>query len=144
RRSPPRVWAACRLVGRVLMNENADAHRYFRALFDAAQAVTSSLDVEEVLQRLAESTVRVMGIKACVLRLLNEDGETLTLRAAYGLSERYLRKGPVVRTQSALDGAALQGQAVIVPHVATNPLFQYAHPAQPDGKATLLCVPRRA
>jgi GAF domain-containing protein len=71
------------------MNETADAHRYFRALFDAAQAVTSSLEVEEVLQRLAESTVRVMGIKACVLRLLNEDGETLSLRAAYGLSELF-------------------------------------------------------
>jgi GAF domain-containing protein len=126
------------------MNETADAHRYFRALFDAAQAVTSSLEVEEVLQRLAESTVRVMGIKACVLRLLNEDGETLTLRAAYGLSERYLRKGPVVRAQSALDHAALQGQVVIVPNVATNPLFQYPQAAQEEGIASVLCVPLRA
>src|SRR5437763_4785065 len=126
------------------MSENAETNRYFRALFDAAQAVTCSLEVEEVLQRLAESTVRVMGIKACALRLLNEDGETLTLRAAYGLSDRYLQKGPVVRTQSALDSAALQGQVVIVPNVATNPLFQYPHQAQQEGIASVLCVPLRA
>ena len=82
-----------------------------------------------------------MGIKACALRLLNEDGETLTLRAAYGLSERYLRKGPVMRAQSPLDRAALQGQVVIVPNVATNPLFQYPQAAQEEGIASVLCVP---
>ena len=141
---PRGSWAACRRIGEQPVSENDDAHRYFRALFEAAQAVTSSLEVEEVLQRLAENTVRVMGIKACALRLLNEDGETLTLRAAFGLSDRYLQKGPVVRAQSALDRAALQGRVVIVPNVSTNPLFQYPHEAHEEGIASVLCVPLRA
>jgi GAF domain-containing protein len=55
-----------------------------------------------------------------------------------------LRKGPVVRAQSALDRAALQGQVVIVPNVATNPLFQYPQAAQEEGIASVLCVPLRA
>lgn len=126
------------------MDTRDDAYRYFRALFEAAQAVTSSLAVEEVLQRLAESTARVLRIKACGLRLLNEDGETLTLRASYGLSEKYLRKGTVVRNQSPLDRAALQGQVVIVPDVTTNPLFQYPREAQEEGITSVLCVPLRA
>lgn len=126
------------------MDRQVDTYRYFRALFEAAQEVTSSLEVDEVLQRLATSTVRVLQIKACGLRLLNDDGETLTLRAAYGLSDRYLRKGPVVRTQSPLDRAALDGQVVIVPDVATNPLFQYPQEARAEGITSVLCVPLRA
>lgn len=126
------------------MDEQIEAYRYFRALFHAAQEVTSSLEVEQVLARLAESTVRVMRIKACALRLLNDDGETLTLRASYGLSERYLRKGPVVRARSPLDEAALRGQVVVVPNVAANPLFQYPREAQEEGIASVLCVPLRA
>jgi GAF domain-containing protein len=125
-------------------DQHAGTYRYFRALFDAAQAVTSSLEVEEVLKRLVESTVRVLQIKACALRLLNDDGETLTLRAAYGLSDRYLHKGPVVRAQSALDAAALSGQVIIVPDVASNPLFQYPREAREEGIASVLCVPLRA
>src|SRR5262245_40210523 len=107
-----------------MIESSADAYRFFRALFEAAQAVTSSLRLEEVLQRLVDSTVRVMDIKACAIRLLNEDGQTLTLRAACGLSPGYLAKGPVVRGQSALDAATLQGRVVIVPNIATNTLFQ--------------------
>ena len=126
------------------MTAQQDTYRYFRALFDAAQAVTSSLEVEEVLARLAQSTVRVLGIKACALRLLTDDGETLALRAAYGLSDRYLHKGPVVRGQSPLDRAALQGQVVIVPDVTTNPLFQYPDAAKEEGITSVLCVPLRA
>lgn len=125
------------------MNREADAYRYFRALFEAAHEVTSSLEVDEVLQRLVQSTVRVLQIKACALRLL-DDEETLVLRAAYGLSERYLQKGPVVRTQSPLDRAALDGQVVIVPDVATNPLFQYPREAREEGLRSVLCVPLRA
>lgn len=126
------------------MNEPADTYRYFRALFDAAQAVTSSLEVEEVLEQLVKNTARVLRIKACAIRLLTDDGETLALRAAYGLSDRYLRKGPVVRAQSPLDNAALQGQVVIVPNVTTNPLFQYPEEARQEGLASVLCVPLRA
>ena len=126
------------------MNDPADAYRYFRALFDAAQAVTSSLEVADVLEQLVMSTARVLRIKACAIRLLTDDGETLTLRAAYGLSDRYLRKGPVVRAQSPLDHAALQGQVVIVPNVTTNPLFQYPEEARQEGLASVLCVPLRA
>ena len=126
------------------MDGHADVYRYFRALFDAAQAVTSSLEVEEVLDRLVESTARVLQIKACAIRLLNDDRETLTLRAAYGLSERYLHKGPVVRARSPLDHAALEGQVVIVPDVVANALFQYPSEAREEGIRSVLCVPLRA
>ena len=126
------------------MDDHPEAYRYCRALFEAAHAVTSSLEVEQVLDRLVESTTRVLGVKACAIRLLNADGETLTLRAAYGLSDQYLHKGPVVRTLSALDNAALQSKVIVVPDVATNPLFQYPQEAQREGIRSVLCVPLRA
>jgi GAF domain-containing protein len=127
------------------MTENGDdAYRFFRALFEAAQAVTSSLRLEEVLQRLVDNTVRVMDVKACAIRLLNADGQTLTLRAACGLSAGYLDKGPVVRAQSALDAATLLGQVVIVPNIATNTLFQYPREAREEGIVSVLSVPLRA
>ncbi len=106
--------------------------------------MTSSLRLEEVLQRLVDSTVRVMDVKACAIRLLNEDGQTLTLRASCGLSAGYLAKGPVVRAQSALDAATLQGRVVIVPDIARDSLFQYPRAAQEEGIVSVLSVPLRA
>jgi len=127
----------------MFMGAHADAMRYFRALYQAAQAVSSSLEVKTVLDQLARTTVDALRIKACAIRLLDDNGETLTLYAAHGLSQRYLLKGRVLTGHSPLDQAVLRSRVVIVPNVVTDPLFQYPRQAREEGIVSVLCVPLR-
>src|SRR5689334_12385471 len=90
-----RTWAAPlapAAAGRRAMSQAEDTRDYFHALYTVAHATASSLELEEVLNNIARSVGEALHVKACALRLLGSDRETLGMRVAYGLSERYLAK----------------------------------------------------
>ena len=113
--------------------------RYFDALAAAAEAVTSSLKLEEVLATIARSTVEATRVKGCSILLLDEGCEVLVHTASYGLSNEYLKKGAVDADRSVAE--ALHGGPVAVCDVATDARVQYATEALREGIASMLCVP---
>ena len=136
------------LKGITVMSTNADANQpvrthkdYYQALHQAALTISSSLELEEVLQRTARSITEAMQVKACVLRLLDRHTRQLQLSAFYGLSGGYLAKGPVELAHSPIDSAALRGQPVIIPDVRVDNRFQYQNAARNEGIVSVLCVP---
>jgi GAF domain-containing protein len=82
-----------------------------------------------------------MNIKACSLRLLDRITDTLTISAMYGLSQRYMQKGPVKLEKSQLDQEVLQGQAVYIRNAASDLRFQYPEEAHAEGIVSVFCVP---
>ena len=126
------------------MSKSGESRDYFMALYTVAQATVSSLDLEEVLANVARSVTEVLEVKACSIRLLSRDRQTLGMRVAYGLSDRYLSKGPVERRQSPLDQDALQGKVVTIPRVADDPRFQYPRAAEEEGIVSIVVVPLTA
>ena len=114
---------------------------YYQALYQAAITISSSLELDQVLQSIVTSTAEAMQVKACVLRLLDADAGQLPLSAVYGLSNEYLSKGPVKLANSALDSETLCGEPIIVPDVRTDPRFQYQEAAKHEGIISALCVP---
>lgn len=118
------------------------AHKdYYTALYSAALAFSSSLELEEVLQIVVTNVTETMEVKACSLRLYDSRTGQLKLSAAHGLSEGYLAKGPVDIGHSAIDAEALSGQTVIIQDVSTDKRFQYAEAARREGIVSVLCVP---
>ena len=83
------------------------AQNYFAALRDVALAVNSSLEPSAVLHQITEHAAKAMSCKACTIRLLDGTGHFLLPTAAYGLSDSYMRKGPVEVGRSGLDGEVL-------------------------------------
>jgi GAF domain-containing protein len=126
------------------MSRSNETRDYFRALYTVAHAAVSSIEQEQVLANIARSVTEALHVKACVIRLLGSDRETLGMRTAYGLSERYLAKGSVGVARSLLDRETLQGHPVIVPRVADDPRFQYPQAAAKEGLVSALCVPLQA
>jgi len=61
--------------------------------------------------------------------------------ACYGLSEDYIRKGPVAVDQTIAE--ALEGRVVIISDAATDPRTQYPEKARKKGIVTILSVPVR-
>jgi GAF domain-containing protein len=117
---------------------------YWRTLYAAVHDIASSLDPEEVLHRLVRHVAEAMEVKAATLRLLMPDGDTLAARTSYGLSERYLHKGPVDLAHSPLDRETLGGHPVWVEDVRHDPRFQYPQQAEQEGLVSALCVPLEA
>ncbi len=110
-------------------------------LYEIARATTSSLDPDEVLRTVAQRTTEAFDAKGCSIRLLDESGQKLRVAAAWGLSERYLQKGPVDVAQSAIDRETLQGQAVFVLDAAQDPRFQYREEIEQEGISSVLSCP---
>lgn len=115
-------------------------HAEMALLYELAKSITSTLDLDLVLQRVAEQAARTLQAKACSIRLLGESGE-LQICAAYGLSEAYLRKGRVDLARSPIDREALLGHAVLVQDLTRENLFQYPEEAVREGIRSVLCVP---
>lgn len=114
---------------------------YYQALHQAAMTFSSSLELEEVLERSVRSITEAMQVKACVLRLLDTRTNRLLLGATYGLSGGYLSKGPVEIEHSSIDAEALQGKTVMIADVRADSRFQYREAARAEGIVSALCVP---
>jgi GAF domain-containing protein len=114
---------------------------YYTTLYQTALTISSSLELDEVLQRVVTSITEAMQVKACVLRLLDAHTGELQLSAVYGLSKGYLTKGPVEVKSSLIDSEALRGAPVVIHDVRDDSRFQYQEAARREGIVSVLCVP---
>lgn len=114
---------------------------YFRAVYQVAVTINSSLEPWRVLRMVAQSAAEALEAKACSIMMLTPDRRELRHGADFGLSEWYVRKGPV-RVDSSMS-EALQGTAVAVMHAAKDPRVQYGSEAEREGISSMLSVPLR-
>lgn len=118
-----------------------DLNSRTRALYETALVLSSSLQLDQVLRQVVQTTAEIMHAKGCSIRLLDPGGQTLELVAAWGLSDAYLQKGPVELDASPLDREALQGKPVIVLNAPEDPRLQYHEELAREGICSILCVP---
>jgi GAF domain-containing protein len=111
-----------------------------KLFFDLAVNLSGSLEVPDILNAMTTDLARALGVKAASIRLLDEKGEHLERVASYGLSEQYLKKGPVSARKNLAQ--VLKGRKpVVIQDVATDKQVQYRKMKQEEGIATILSVP---
>lgn len=115
--------------------------REAHVLEEISQAVNSSLEESQVLGTIVRHAAEVLGFKAASIRMLDEDGDQLQEKAAYGLSEAYLHKGPVDMAKSPLDQAVLAGEVITVTDGEMDARLQYPEEARREGVRSILCLP---
>ena len=114
---------------------------YYTTLYQAALRISSSIEVEQVLESIVKSITEAMDVKGSVLRLLDPKTDQLRIAAAYGLSGEYLHKGPVDVLDSPIDRETLCDSFSYIPDVRADKRFQYQDAARREGLVSLLCVP---
>lgn len=124
-----------------LQRELSDAYQRIQTLYDVNKTVGSTLNLEEVLNLIAQAAAEAMQVRACTIRLLDESGQIVDTVAAYGLSEEYLAKGPVDVHKSLHTSQALSGQPAIVADTSKDGRLQYPAEARAEGISSMLCVP---
>jgi len=116
-----------------------DVGQRYKALYDIAQELNSDLAPQEVLRTIVESIREAADAKGCSLMLLTADRQQLIHSVACGLSDWYVRKGPV-RVDAAL-AQALEGKSVPIVDVTTDPRVQYKNQAKQEGILSILSLP---
>jgi signal transduction histidine kinase len=124
-----------------LQQRLSSAYQRIQTLYEVTKTVSSTLDLEEVLNLIAQSAVKAMQVKACTIRLLDEGGQMVDTVAAYGLSEQYLTKGPIDVQKSLHTYQTLSGQPVIISDTSQDNRLQYPAEARAEGINSMLCVP---
>lgn len=117
------------------------AYERLHTLYESAQAVNSTLELQEVLNRLTHSTTEVMGVKACTIRLLEAGGQSLCLASTYGLRDAYFQKGCLLVEQNPLVREVLAGRVVAVDDIALDTRLQYPSEALAEGIHAMLTAP---
>ena len=113
---------------------------YYQALYRVAIAVGESLEPDEVLRQLVKGVVDTLGLRAASIRLVTENGLLETV-VGEGLSRAYLAKGPVNVARSRIDRQAMEGHAVQILDVTTDPRFEYPREAKQEGIVSAIFVP---
>jgi signal transduction histidine kinase len=117
------------------------AYQKMRTLYETSRAVSSTLNLPQVLATIVRQAAQVVGAKASSIRLLDEERRFLEISAAYGLSDAYLTKGKVDPQRGEMDRLALQGKPVALLDATTDPRFQYPDEARKEGIRSVLSVP---
>jgi C4-dicarboxylate-specific signal transduction histidine kinase len=118
--------------------------RHLEILHTVAEAVSRSLDVEEVLRTALDALTHVTGHEISSLHLLSEDGATLHLRGDRGLSPQLREINRVLPVGRGLIGnVAASGQTLNLRNVVRSPHLLPAAKAivQQDRMRGFLCVP---
>jgi sigma-B regulation protein RsbU (phosphoserine phosphatase) len=102
------------------------------------------MDLQGRLDLLTRITTEALGVKGCLIRLLDEHNGELNVKSVYNLSRRYLEKGPVNLADSAVDQEALLGRVVYSPDVTRDPRTLYPRESADEGLCSSLCVALRS
>ncbi|OFW56958.1 MAG: hypothetical protein A2W01_07490 [Candidatus Solincola sediminis] len=111
------------------------------AIFEIDKAITSAIDLETVLQQIVQMSIGLLDAKISSIMLLDEESNELVIAAAHGLSESYIRKGPIKVGESIAGRVIQEGRPIAVEDIIDDPRHAYSDQARIEGLHSLLSVP---
>jgi signal transduction protein with GAF and PtsI domain len=110
--------------------------KQFKAISDA---ISTYDDLHLLVNHLAEGTTLTFEAKGCSIMVLDEREKQLFPLGSYGVSEKYLEKGPLFIDEKW--SAFITGKPEIIHDLSNNPLIQYPRHAAEEGIVAMLTVP---
>jgi len=108
-------------------------------IYQLTTLVAGEFSLQEVLDKLAEAAVKIVGVKACSIRLLDEEAGDLKMRSTFGLSEEYRNKGVVSKNDTVIK-AAFAGEAVVLDDMRVDGRVKYKEATIKEGLVSQLTV----
>ena len=102
-----------------------------------AIAQSDSLDI--MTSHLAQLLVAALDIKGSAILVLDLETKQLEILASFGLSPKYLTKGPLKADRSLAPN--LRGEPVVIPDVTKDDRVQYPAEASREGIRAMLSIP---
>lgn len=115
--------------------------RLLETLVSVSQSINSALNVNEALQVITREACALMEARMCSLRLIDETGQWLDLRASSGAGEAYLKKPRLSVDESFLGVVVRRKKPMQLENVQASALYQNVSVARSEGLVSLLCAP---
>jgi signal transduction histidine kinase len=115
------------------------ASQRYRILYGISQKLNSNVAPDDVLNTIVETICEAAAAKGASLLLLTPDKQQLVHTIDYGLSENYVKKGPLkIDAGSKLP---LQGTPVQISDITSDPRSQYREESIQEGVVSILSLP---
>ena len=112
---------------------------YYSALKRITKVANSTFGLRKVCNSIAKSTAKAIQANGCRILSLNSQREYLITVGAYGLSDLYLKKGPLNARKSLPD--ILEGKMVFIADATKDERVQYPEIALAQGISSIIGVP---
>jgi len=122
------------------MTSSTKFESYFHVFRDIIRAMHSSTSLQEVLQVVVTKSADVLNAQGALLRILNKETNQFDVRAAWGVGERYLSKGPVTTEKLLSDSRELH-KVKIITDIWHAPRVEYPQEAWHEGIRMMVDVP---
>jgi transcriptional regulator with GAF, ATPase, and Fis domain len=103
------------------------------------RAITHSDSLDAMTAYLSQLLVASLGIKGCSLFAVNPETGELEILGSFGLSVRYLNKGPVLSKRSI--SRTIKGEPVVVSDIEQSKTLQYPEEARKEGIRSIVSLP---
>lgn len=109
---------------------------------EAEKAIKSSLDLQEILNLICSSVVKLFKAKGAAVLMYRKKDQVLESVSSFGLSEDYLQKGVVDSTRSMVEVFEAE-KPVLITEADFPTTLQYPDAAKKEGILAILSVPLR-
>jgi GAF domain-containing protein len=121
---------------------SAIIHSMFHDILEKVnETILESFDLESVLNTIVQVVTEILRAKGCSIRLLDERGDHLEMRASYGLSERFLDTASADPGKGVAE--ALKGECVSVLEAWSDPRIRHHEQMKLEKISSILFVPLR-
>jgi GAF domain-containing protein len=112
---------------------------YFKAIHEIGKMVNATYDLDKILNLIVTRLPAVMNLKAATVRLIEGPKSRLELKAAYGLSQAYLERGPL--DDELATYYIKEGDPVVITDARKDIHTLYHKAAENEGIGSILAVP---
>lgn len=110
-------------------------------ILEVNNVITSTLDMEEVLNQIVRTACILMGAHACSLRLLEPKSRALIAGASFGLKKNFLLKTPLTVGEGIPGLIAKTKQPLIITDTQKDKRVKYPERLHNEGMRSILGVP---
>lgn len=112
-----------------------------QALVDTSALLTSSLDLDDVLNSVIDNVIKLTGAERAYLMLREENSEQLTTRAARNWDQQSMDEGDVMYSEGVVKTALEQGTPIVLFNAQDDERFQGRESVMSHGLRSILCIP---
>lgn len=124
-----------------LYSELSQHHSTLKILFEIDRVVSQSLDLDEIFRESLAKTMEVTETDAGAIYLLEEDGETLSLKAHMGLSQDSVVIFSKLKVGQGVSGTAVKTGKPVTIDIAEYPSPELLAPLIKEGIVSIAGVP---
>ena len=122
-----------------IFNEQETQLNYFKVIHEISKEINATYELDKILDLIVTRLPAVMNLKAATIRLIEVHDGKLELKAAYGLSQTYLERGPLDEEMSM--HYLRQGEPFFIADAKKDVHTIYHREAESEGISSILALP---